>query len=282
MLEVLNCVTPSPEQWQICIHGMRSAFKSWDKSDSFCCIKDENSEAYNLSSLTRDDCNNCIVKDSECHSKKLGFILGENDKKLLLNLTIILEVKAALYWWKQADKYAVGTTTNSESTMHTLTRELLTKDDFSTDTWAKCAFPYGKLDMIEMPDGETEPVQKITLTPSWILDDIVGYINELLEAYRECKDKDLWNAIIGLLPESYYQTRTWSLNYEVALQIIHQRKNHPLKEWEILIDYLLENIPLLKEIYEASCYQEDTLKKLKAENKELRAELKELKGETDE
>lgn len=276
MLEVKQCVTPSPEQWMLAVHGMRSAFKSWDKNDSFYCIKDKNSEEYNVSSLTSNDCNNCIIKDFECHHTDLGFVLGENDKRLLINLTklgssdrkvlrqlpIVMEITAPEFWFRQFDTYRQGVTENSSSQMHVLLKDKFTVDDFSMENLEKSIA--GKL----------------------IIENAITTINDLREAYFHAEDEEekkfIWRQILEIVPQSFNYTRTVSLNYEVALTLIHQRRSHKLTEWHTLIDYMLDNIPYLKELYEASCYQENTLKKLKAENKELRAELKELKGEDNE
>lgn len=275
MLEVKQCVTPSPDQWDIVIKGMRNAFKSWDKNDSTFC----EGESYGYCGIS-----NCPFwsmgndgRDARCGKPKMEIgriTLGENDKKLLLNLTklgtsdrkllrqlpIILKVNAPLYWWKQADKYQIGTVTNSESTMHTIEKLPFTAEDFSLD----------HAEEVDEPEGCGS---FLNLFLSIYLEDL----NYLRGKYLETKEDKYKKLLIEILPESYNQARTWSLNYEVALQIIHQRKNHPLKEWEGLINYLLENVPYLRDIYEASCYQEITMKKLKEENNELRKENRELR-----
>ena len=48
------------------------------------------------------------------------------------------DVDAPRYWWQQFDRYRIGTTRQSESTMHTLTKRYLTQDDFQggiPDDW---------------------------------------------------------------------------------------------------------------------------------------------------
>jgi len=44
-----------------------------------------------------------------------------------------LDVTAPRYWWQEADTYRVGTSKQSESTMHTLMKRPLTKADFVLD-----------------------------------------------------------------------------------------------------------------------------------------------------
>lgn len=50
--------------------------------------------------------------------------------KFLESMVVYLDVTAPRYWWQQFDTYRVGTTKQSESTMHTLLKHELTRDDF--------------------------------------------------------------------------------------------------------------------------------------------------------
>lgn len=52
--------------------------------------------------------------------------------KFLESIIVWLDIRMPRYWWSQFDTYRVGTTKQSESTMHTLTKRLLTKNDFSS------------------------------------------------------------------------------------------------------------------------------------------------------
>jgi len=55
---------------------------------------------------------------------------GNAENKFLRQISVVLDVDAPIYWWKQADTYKVGTTAQSESTMHTLKRTPITQDRF--------------------------------------------------------------------------------------------------------------------------------------------------------
>ena len=50
-------------------------------------------------------------------AKKLAH-KGNAENKFLRQISVTLDVEAPIYWWKQADTYKVGTTSQSESTMH--------------------------------------------------------------------------------------------------------------------------------------------------------------------
>ena len=53
--------------------------------------------------------------------------------------------------------------------------------------------------------------------------------------------------MIQLLPSSFDQMRTVSMNYEVLINIYYARKTHKLAEWHILCD-AIEKLPYAKEL----------------------------------
>jgi len=55
---------------------------------------------------------------------------GGGHDKFLRQIMVWMFIKAPFFWWKQFDQYKVGTTTTSESTMHTLMKRNLTQSDF--------------------------------------------------------------------------------------------------------------------------------------------------------
>lgn len=71
---------------------------------------------------------------------------------------------------------------------------------------------------------------------------IVDTLNELRDSYiretDENKKKQIWYAILQLLPVSYNQKRTVMLNYEVLANIYKSRKDHKLDEWHVFCDWI--------------------------------------------
>lgn len=55
---------------------------------------------------------------------------GNGENKFLRQIPVTLDINAPIYWWKEFDTYKVGTTAQSESTMHTLLRNTITQDNF--------------------------------------------------------------------------------------------------------------------------------------------------------
>lgn len=222
MLDILETVTPSAQQWEIAIEGMRNSFDSWDKSDSGFCIAS--------------DCPRCeFTEVCPCLLKELDFTLGHNDLELMLKLAksgsshskfrrmlpVWVTINAPLYWWKEFDTYKVGTVCNSCSTMHRIAARKFTVDDFSHEHLSDF--------------GEVEWGDRV---PCSVLRTIIEALNQQRERYLKTKDKNAWWQLIQLLPSSYNQRRTVMLNYEVLANIYIQRKKHKLDEWRIFCDWI--------------------------------------------
>ena len=54
--------------------------------------------------------------------------------KFLESIQVWIDTEACRAWWSEMDTYRVGTTKQSESTMHTLAKRAPTEDDFEEDT----------------------------------------------------------------------------------------------------------------------------------------------------
>lgn len=203
------------------IRGMRNPKESWDKSDSDTNV-----------------CPNESCKD--CEYGKFGtctIMIGKNDlelmqklikagsehRKFLRQIFVCVDVTAPLYWWKEFDTYKIGTTANSTSTMHKLTSKPITMDCF------------------EMVDFENVKID-MTIQGFWE-DYLIPTLEQLRLKYLETKDKRYWKELIRLLPESWLQKRTITMNYENILNMYHQRKSHKLTEWSIDFINWVKSLP---------------------------------------
>ena len=169
------------------------------------------------------------------YDEKGNYILGENDldlakrlaragsdhRKFIRQIFVSVDITAPLYWWKEFDTYKVGTVANSCSTMHKIHVKEFTRDDFSCDRMTESALAH--------------------------LDSLIAFMEEERVKFNETKDKEHWHNIIQLLPTSYNQMRTVTLNYEVLINIYYARKSHKLAEWHTLCD-AIENLPYAKEL----------------------------------
>ena len=75
----------------------------------------------------------------------------------------------------------------------------------------------------------------------------INDLEHLRKNYQETKDQRYWKELIRLLPESWLQTRTTTLNYEIIRNIYTQRKNHRLTEWHYFCDWV-KTLPYSKEL----------------------------------
>ena len=171
--------------WEAAIRGARNPMNSWDRMDS-------------------------------CYNNG-EFEIGENDYKLLKNLTIAgpehrkwnrmitvtMDITAPLYFLKEWDTYKVGTVANSCSTMHKIQAKKFEMSDFSVEH----------------------------LKSLRVMHEVIDELNFYRDKFNKSKSKDDWWEMIQLLPSSYNQKRTVHLNYEVLGTIYHQRRYHKLDEW---------------------------------------------------
>ena len=199
---------------------MRNPLNSWDKADTTVC-QGHDKEFVNIG-----------VNDLNLATRLIK--AGTEHRKFLRMIHVQMDVTAPLYWWKEADTYKVGTTANSCSTMHKIAAKEFTLDDFSHDHLFNDAVVYNGY------------------VSTSVLECVIGALNEFRNLYLETKDKQYWWQMIQLLPSSYNQRRTWDMSMETLLSILHQRKNHKLDEWNEFRDICLEQVPYLKEFYEAS------------------------------
>lgn len=197
------------------IRGMRNPMNSWDKSDSMF------------------DYDKMCLGDADLKLMQNLFKAGTDHSKFMRMVSVWCDITAPLYWWKEYDTYKVGTVANSCSTMHKIHSKPIELSDFSIDDF-------------EIPDAD------IALKDCFI--NVVADCEMLRKAYLEALEKgqnDLakqcWKGLIQLLPESYQQTRTVMMNYQVAAKIIRERANHKLSEWHTLVNEL-KNLPYMREI----------------------------------
>lgn len=89
------------------------------------------------------------------------------------------------------------------------------------------------------------------LKPFSVMEAVVDMLNYLRSQYLATKDKRYWYSMIQLLPCSYNQKRTVTLNYEVLLNMYFARRRHKLQEWRDFCEAVME-LPYFKEIAEAA------------------------------
>ena len=179
---------------------------------------------------------NSWARSDSYYDESGQYILGENDlslakrlrnagtsdhRKFIRQIMLSVDITAPLYWWKEYDTYKVGTVANSTSTMHKIHSKPFEIDDFSHD--------------------------HLTDNGMNVLRNLVDELEKIRLEYVDNKDKALWYDLIQLLPSSYNQMRTCTLNYETLVNIYRSRKNHKLDEWRSFRDWI-KTLPYSDEI----------------------------------
>ena len=175
-------------------------------------------------------------RSDSCYDAEGNYVLGPNDldlakrlckagsdhRKFMRQILVSVDITAPMYWWKEFDTYKVGTVANSTSTMHKIHSKPFELDDFSHD---------------HLSDSAQQA--------------LLAYITVLEEkrlSFVETKNKADWYDIIQLLPSSYNQTRTITMNYENLINMYFARRNHKLAEWHTYCDWIL-SLPYAKELF---------------------------------
>jgi hypothetical protein len=193
--------------WRAAIRGMRNPMNSWDKSDSYF-----------------GEDGDVAIGENDLKLMQKLVSAGSDHSKFMRMITVSADIKAPLYWWKEFDTYKVGTTANSCSTMHKIHDRDLTIDDFSTeylDAWGLITL------------GNT--IRTLNL-------DRDMYVNYENKTGSKTARKDYWYQMVQLLPTSYNQLRTVTLNYAVLRNMHHARKGHKLDEWHAFCAWV-EGLP---------------------------------------
>jgi len=138
---------------------------------------------------------------------------GPDHRKFIRQIFVSMDITAPLYWWKEFDTYKVGTVANSCSTMHKIHSKPFSREDFSCDRMSDVALA--------------------------CLDSVIACLESSRLAFVETKDVSHWHDMIQLLPSSFNQMRTVTLNYENLINIYNARCNHKLAEWHELCDVIL-------------------------------------------
>ena len=146
---------------------------------------------------------------------------GSDHRKFIRQIFVSVDITAPLYWWKEFDTYKIGTVANSTSTMHKIHARAITADDFSMERMIDSAKVH--------------------------MNSLISHIEQLRKEFVETKNKDIWYSIIQLLPSSYNQMRTCTLNYEVLTNMYFNRKDHKLDEWRVFTAWI-KDLPYAAEL----------------------------------
>ena len=193
------------------IRGARNPMNSWAKSDS----RFDEAGQFVLGpadlALAERLCEFATIpfKSGGLHQCRVG----SDHRKFIRQIFVSVDITAPLYWWKEFDTYKVGTVANSTSTMHKLHAKPIEASDFSID--------------------------RLTDESRAAFDSYLAWIEQVRQRYLETGERKWWDDLIQLLPSSYNQMRTVTMNYENLRNIYFARRNHKLPEWHTLCGWIL-------------------------------------------
>lgn len=232
------------------IRGMRNPKNSWAKSDS-----------------KYDEKGRYIVGPADLNLMQTLIQSGSEHRKFMRQIFVSVDITAPMYWWSEFDTYKIGTVANSTSKMHKLASTPITFECFETD---------------DFHDVEIEIYGKDSNAKSrW--DALINVLEALRIKYNETKEKKYWKELIRLLPESWLQKRTVTMNYENLLGMCSngQRRHHKLNEWSGEDNSDLANfiswagtLPYATDLL----FQKTRLEEVLEENNQLKARIAELEG----
>ena len=191
------------------IQGARFAKKSLEKSDSGTL---DNDYDYYLGE-----------KDLELAINLARTEVASGHDKFLQQIHFIVDIEMSRFMWQEFDTYRVGISKQSESTMHTLTKDKINILNF---------------DISKYNDKENSI--------------IIKHLNNFLKIHNKLKkdlnagfidDNEFRNILKAILPESFSQKRRVSMNYANVKLINSQRKNHRNVEWKFMLDFLRLSLP---------------------------------------
>ncbi|MBQ9805205.1 MAG: hypothetical protein IJW49_01675 [Clostridia bacterium] len=178
--------------------------------------------SWDKSDSYRDENGNFVLGANDLDLGRRLATAGNDHRKFLRQIFVSVDITAPLYWWKEFDTYKVGTVANSCSTMHKIHAKAFDRDDFSHD---------------RLDEGGLAA-----------LDALIAFLeSERLKFVEDKTNKTAWHNMIQLLPSSFNQMRTVTLNYENLINIYYARRYHKLAEWHTLCDWIL-SLPYAKEL----------------------------------
>lgn len=209
------------------LRGMRNPLNSWDKVDSKICglhLDTEDCPSGGIGCKYYGDSDGiCFcMGPTDLNLAQRLIKAGSDHRKFLRQIFVSVDITAPLYWWKEFDTYKVATVANSCSTMHKIHAKKFTIEDFSTE--------------------HLYPASLSCLSYT------IDQLNGCRDLYLQSKDKNDWWQLIQLLPSSYNQKRTVTLNYETIRNIYGSRRNHKLDEWSIGFMEWIDSLPYAEEL----------------------------------
>ena len=230
------------------LRGMRNPMESWEKSDSRYRLLEDNE--IDDEKIINGDYYNIGKNDLKLAQRLIK--AGSEHRKFMRQIFVSVDITAPIYWWKEFDTYKVGTVSNSTSTMHKLASTPITIDCFEMDDFEN-NLTYGYGENVNFWNRLIEVLEILRQRYNGAMEN-KKHLEEIKE-FEEAKKaqvmaKKYWKELIRLLPESWLQKRTVTMDYENLLAMCSkgQRRFHKLTEWsKSFIDWA-RSLPYAQEL----------------------------------
>jgi hypothetical protein len=160
------------------------------------------------------------------------FVIGENDfalmqrlilagpeyRQFLRRIVVMVDITAPLFWWKEKE-FEVGMIVKNTDTKQKF-ESPITKDCFEMNDFRN--LKYG--------DGDW------TYCTDFFWDSVVEHLEALRKMYLDTKEDRYLNELKRLLPQSWLETRTVTLDYETILTMIQNNEPSIIK-WAKALPY---------------------------------------------
>ncbi len=150
-------------------------------------------------------------KQNVDNMQRVAMKLGKADgghNKFLESIIVVLDLNLPRFMWSEFDTYRIGVTKQSESTMHTLEKEVLTQESFEY------------------------PIDNLYL----------NLLNSELELNRSYPQDNFIAEFKNALPDGFLQRRIVTTNYKTLRNIVKQRSHHKLPQWKEFCEHLKDNL----------------------------------------
>ena len=191
--------------------GMRNPLKSYGRADSYWSVNEtETDEIF-------------VIGPNDMKLAKGLWKGGTEHRKYLRMIQVWANIWAPRYWWSEYDTYRIGTSANSESTMHKILQEEFNEQDFE---WPR----------FEGADWDIEAEFRNYL-------DLLKTVRDRANQCEGQEKERMQQMLKSMLPESFIQKRTVNMNYETLATMYRQRKNHRLPQWREVFCSWVKTLP---------------------------------------
>lgn len=210
----MDITTLGVHGFKYCVNGQRGPYKSYAKCDT---------------DMTQPDGQDFVIGDADYKMMKTLCKAGPNHRKWMRQVFVWADINAPRDWWSEFDTHVIGVSKNSESTMHTLSRDNIGYDmvDLSWDE---------DVSDVTVPDS-------VYRAYGAVFKAMIELQGMYADATSTEEKNDIRHMIKGLLPESFLQRRCVCMSYEAIRHMYDERHNHRLPEWREIFCKWVETLP---------------------------------------